>query len=158
MKMNMRMMLGGDEVNHLDLDFIDGETNFQDQEPTDYHLINVTRDLQDAIADKSMALNLDLVAINPENFVSGFVDEFSYEFDEVLAFEKQICKFDEKLEFFVKESKDFFYFSIVYAIYYHLFEKKEDFVFFKTRKDCAKFYGEIFLKISSSKSTLCSST
>ena len=141
MKMNMMMMLGGDEVNHLDLDFIDGETNFQDQEPTDYHLINVTRDLQDAIADKSMALNLDLVAINPENFVSGFVDEFSYEFDEVLAFEKQICKFDEKLEFFVKESKDFFYFSILYAICYHLLEKKEDFDFCQDDESLCKVLG-----------------
>ena len=27
-----------DEVNQLDLDFIDGETNFQDQKPTDYSL------------------------------------------------------------------------------------------------------------------------
>ena len=43
---------GGDEVNQLDLDFIDDETNFQDQEPTDYRLMNVTRHLQDAIADR----------------------------------------------------------------------------------------------------------
>ena len=36
---------GSDEVNQLDLDFIDDKTNFQDQEPTDYRLMNVTRDL-----------------------------------------------------------------------------------------------------------------
>ena len=40
---------GGDEVNQLGLDFTDDQTNFQDQEPTDYRLWNVTRDLQDAI-------------------------------------------------------------------------------------------------------------
>ena len=40
---------GGDEVNQLGLDFPDDQTNFQDQEPTDYRLWNVTRDLQDAI-------------------------------------------------------------------------------------------------------------
>ena len=36
----------------LELDFIDDETNFQDQEPTNYCLMNVTRDLQDAISDR----------------------------------------------------------------------------------------------------------
>ena len=40
---------GGDEVNQLGLDFTDDQTNFQDQEQTDYRLWNVTRDLQDAI-------------------------------------------------------------------------------------------------------------
>ena len=43
---------GGDEVSQLHLDFIHDGTNFQDQEPTDYRLMNVTRDLQDAIADR----------------------------------------------------------------------------------------------------------
>ena len=36
---------GGDEVNQLDLDFIDDEIDFQDQDPSDYHLMNVTTDL-----------------------------------------------------------------------------------------------------------------
>ena len=53
----------GDEVNQLDLDFIDEETNFQDQEPTDRRLMNVTRDLQDAISNRSMAYDLNLVAV-----------------------------------------------------------------------------------------------
>ena len=53
----------GDEVNQLDLDFIDEETNFQDQEPTDRCLMNVTRDLQDAISNRSMAYDLNLVAV-----------------------------------------------------------------------------------------------
>ena len=81
---------GGDEVNQLDLDFIDDETNFQDQESIDYHLMNVTRDLEDAIAERSMAFHLDLVAVDSENFVSDFVDEVSYEFDEFFCFEKRV--------------------------------------------------------------------
>ena len=81
---------GGHEVTQLNLDFIDDETNFQDQEPTDYCLMNVTRDLQDAISDRSTVYDLDLVAVDPENFVSDFVDEVSYEFDEFLGFEKRI--------------------------------------------------------------------
>ena len=36
---------GGDEVNQLHLDFIDDEKDFQDQDPSDYHLMNVARDL-----------------------------------------------------------------------------------------------------------------
>ena len=141
MKWNMMMMLGGDEVNQLDLDFIDEETNFQDKEPTDCHLMNVTRNLQDSIADMPIVLDLNLVAIDPENFVSGFVDEVSYKFDEFLGFEKQVCKFDEKLEFFVKESKDFFYFSILYAICYHLLEKKEDFDFCQDDESLCEVLG-----------------
>ena len=41
---------GGDEINQLDLDFTDDKTNFQDQERTNYHLMNVTRDLQDTFS------------------------------------------------------------------------------------------------------------
>ena len=76
-----------------------------------------------------MAFDLDLVAVDPENFVSDFVDEVSYEFDEFFGFEKRIRKFDEELKIFERESKDSFYFSILDAIYYHLLEKKEDFDF-----------------------------
>ena len=99
---------GGDEVNQLDLDFIDNETSFQDQEPTYYRLMNDTRDLQDTIAERSMAFDLDLVAVDPENFVSDFVDEVTYEFDKFFGFEIRIRKFDEELKFFEKESKDSF--------------------------------------------------
>ena len=89
-EMEYNDVLGGDEVNQLDLHFIDDETNFQDQEPTDYCLMNVTRDLQDAIANRSMTFDLDLVAVDPENFVLDFVDEVSYEFHEFFGFEKRI--------------------------------------------------------------------
>ena len=75
MKWNMMMKLEYDD-----------KTNFQDQEPTDYRLMNVTRDLQDAISDTSTAYDLNLVAVDPENFVSEFVDEVSNEFDEFLGF------------------------------------------------------------------------
>ena len=40
---------GGDEINKFDSKFIDGETNFQDQEPTNYCLMNVTRDLREVL-------------------------------------------------------------------------------------------------------------
>ena len=146
---------GGDEVNQLDLDFIDDETNFQDQEPTDYRLMNVTRDLQDAITDRSMAFDLDLVAVDHENFVSDFVDEVSYEFDEFLCFEKRIQKFNEELKIFERNSKDSFYFSILYATYYHLLEKKEDFDFCQDEERLSEVLGQFLFKTSSSKNTDC---
>ena len=52
--------------------------------------MNVTRDLQDAIADRSMMYDLDLVAVDLE--FRGFV--------------KRIRKFDEELKIFEKESED----------------------------------------------------
>ena len=147
---------GGDEVNQLDLDFIDDETNFQDQEPTDYRLMNVTRDLQDAITDRSMAFDLDLVASDHENFVSDFVDEASYEFDEFLCFEKRIQKFNEELKIFERNSKDSFYFSILYATYYHLLEKKEDFDFCQDEERLSQVLGQFFLKLQAPKTlTVC---
>ena len=52
--------------------------------------MNVTRDLRDVIVDRSMAFGLDLVTADPENFVSDFVDEVSYEFYEFFGFKKRI--------------------------------------------------------------------
>ena len=48
----------GDEVNEFDLEFIDDETNFQDQEPTNYRLMNAARDLREAATDQSMVQGL----------------------------------------------------------------------------------------------------
>ena len=98
---------GCDEVNQLDLGFIDDKTDFKDQEPTGYRLMNVTRDLQDAIADRPVALDLDLATVDPENFVLDFLDEVCYEFDEFFGFEKCIRKFDEEFKIFERESKDY---------------------------------------------------
>ena len=135
---------GCDEVNQLDLDFIDDETDFKDQESTDYRLMNVTRDLQDAIADRPMALDLDSATADPENFVLDFLDEVSYEFDEFFGFEKCIRKVDEEFKIFERESKDSFYFSLLNAIYYHLLEKKEDFDFSQDEERLREVLGRNF--------------
>ena len=54
---------GGDEV---DSEFIDDETNFRDQEPTNYRLMNTTSDLREAITNQSVAQELHLVSKDPE--------------------------------------------------------------------------------------------
>ena len=43
-----------DEVTQSDQEFIDVTNNFQDQEPLNYKLLNVTCDLQEAINDHSI--------------------------------------------------------------------------------------------------------
>ena len=43
-----------DEVTQSDQEFIDVTNNFQDQEPLNYKLLNVTRDLQEVINDYSI--------------------------------------------------------------------------------------------------------
>ena len=138
--------VAGDEVNQLDLDFTDGETNFQDEEPTNYRLMNVTRDLQDAIANRSMAFDFDLVAVDPENFVLDFVVRSVMDLKNFFGFEKCIRKFDEELKIFERESKDSFYFfhTIRYLLYYLLLEKKEAFGSCQDEERLCKVLGRNF--------------
>ena len=51
---NDEIMPQVDEVTQSDQEFIDDTNNFQDQEPSNYRLLNITRDLQEAINDHSM--------------------------------------------------------------------------------------------------------
>ena len=146
---------GGDEVNEFDSKFVDDEINFQDEEPTNHRLMNVTRDLREAVADQSMAQELDLVSEDPENFVSDFLDEVSYEFDEFFGFEKRIQIFNEELKISEREAKDSFYFSILYATYYHLIEREEDFDFCEDEEKLCEVLGrDIFEKLKSKKEYL----
>ena len=146
---------GGDEVNEFDSKFVDDEINFQDEEPTKYRLMNVTRDLREAVTDQSMTQELDLVSENPENFVSDFLDEVSYEFDEFFGFEKRIQIFNEELKISEREAKDSLYFSMLYATYYHLIERKEDFDFCEDEEKLCEVLGrDIFEKFKSKKEYL----
>ena len=83
------MSAGGDEVNYLDVELVHDETNVQNQNPSDYHLINVTRDLQEVLQDQSMSANLGGCS-DPENFVSDHVEEIGYEIDEFDSFKNRI--------------------------------------------------------------------
>ena len=137
---------GGDEVNQLGLDFIDDKTNFQDQGPTDYRFVNVTKDLQEAIVDRSMAFDLDLVDVDPEKFVSDFVDEVSYEFHEFLVL-KNVSKSLMKNLKILSLSKNipftFLYSTLSIIIFWR---KRKILISSKMRKDCMKLWDEIFLK------------
>ena len=83
------------EVNDSNMEFIDDQTNLQDQGPLDYRLINITRGLQETVQDQSIAQELDLGFSDPEKFVSDYVDKTEHEFDELAGLEKRIQKFKQ---------------------------------------------------------------
>ena len=89
------MSADGAEVNDSNMEFIDDETNLQDQGSSDYRLINITRGLQETVQDQSIAQELDLGFSDPEKFVSDYVDEIEHEFDELAGLEKRIQKFKQ---------------------------------------------------------------
>ena len=55
------------EITQSDQEFIDDTNNFQEQEPSNYSLLNVTCDLQEAINDHS--IYNDDECSDPENFL-----------------------------------------------------------------------------------------
>ena len=70
----------------------DTETEAWDQDDlTSYRLINVTRDLQEALQDYSMSKDLR-VCSDPENFVSDQLDGIEYNFDKFKGFQKNYRK------------------------------------------------------------------
>ena len=89
------MSADGAEVNDSNMEFIDDETNLQDQGSSDYRLINITRGLQETVQDQSIAQELDLGFSDPENFVSDYVDETEHKFDGLAGLEKRIQKFKQ---------------------------------------------------------------
>ena len=80
--------VGGDEVNYSDVEFIDDdEQNIQGQNLSDYRLMNVTKDLQEALHDHSMPAELGEYS-EPESFVPESVNEVEY--DDFNGFQKRI--------------------------------------------------------------------
>ena len=95
-----------DEVSQSDQEFIDDRNNFQDQEPSNYRLLNVTRDLQEAINDHS--IYGDNECSDPENFVLDYVEEIEYDFDNFKSFQKKFEKSEQDLRIFEKDSDNSF--------------------------------------------------
>ena len=95
-----------DEVSQSDQEFIDDRNNFQDQEPSNYRLLNVTRDLQEAINDHS--IYGDNECSDPENFVLDDVEEIEYDFDNFKSFQKKFEKSEQDLRIFEKDSDNSF--------------------------------------------------
>ena len=133
---NDEVMLQVDEVTQSDQQFIDDTNNFQDQEPSNYRLLNVTRDLQEAINDHLMYG--DNECSDPENFVPDCVEEIEYEFDNFNNFEKRI-------QIFEKDPDDSFFNAIFYSIYYTLLNNKDEFEFCQDNDKCLQVFGKNIL-------------
>ena len=132
-----------DEVRRQsDDDFIDDdETSFQDQNLSKYTLQNVTQDLQEVMQDKSMWEEFEWS--DPENFVPGCLAEVEYKFDTFFGFEKGTEKLKIELKIFKEDTKQSFYFPILYGAFFNLGKTKDTFV--EDRETLESVLGEDFL-------------
>ena len=127
---------GGDEViNYSDEEFIDDKESVQGQDPSDYRLMNVTRDLQDALANHSMAEELNLICSDLENFVvPDCTVGTEREYDKFKNFEKRIKTFKD-LKIFMLDSKDSFFMQILMDFITQSLKTRKSLIFVKTSKN-----------------------
>ena len=134
---------GGDEVNYSDLVFADDdEQNVQGQNPLDYHLMNVTRDLQKVIHNYSMSAELSQCS-DPESIVPDCVNKVGYEYEKLKGFQKRTEKFAKDLQTFEENSKDSLYNAILFGAYHALLDNKKNFDFDQSR--LVEVFGETFI-------------
>ena len=113
--------------NDSDLDFIDEETSFQDQEPSDCRLKNVIKSLQKALGDTSMKEYY--ACSDSENYVLSFADDIKYDYDDFRCAEGRTKKFKKTPRIYEEGSKDSFFNTILFRLYFKLNDDtKKDFV------------------------------
>ena len=105
-----------------------------------------------------MAQELNVVSSDPENFVSDYADEIEYKFDESESFKSRIKKIEQDLKVFEMESKDSFYFAILYGFYYALLNEKENFYFWQDNDNFLESLDATFLTSSRLKKKACNWT
>ena len=110
-----------------DDEFIDDETEFDDQNPSDYYgFTNVERSYDDAIKDSLEDFDFNQEASNYNDDDEIDDGDFNDKIDDFNDFELRVRKFKESL-FCPQdlENEDSFFYSILYSIRYH-FTKKFD--------------------------------
>ena len=124
-----------------DEEFLDDETEFEDQNPSNYYCFtNVVTAYEEAIQDSVSDFNFDQEANNYN------IDEsFEEEIDEFKDFNEKIQKFKKNL-FFPKNNQDenSFLYSILYAIRYHLTEELDQVSDDYFMENELKIYQEIY--------------
>ena len=131
---------GNDFVTVSDEEFIDDETEFEDQNPSNYYgFTNICKAYEDAMQDSLSDFNFDQ---EPNNYVDELPEERVDEFDN---YNEKLAKFRKNL-FFPRRSqdKDSFFYSILYAIRYHLTEKLDQVSDDYFRGNDLKIYKEIY--------------
>ena len=111
---------GNDFVSTLsDEEFIDDESQFENNASDYYGLTNIERSYDDAIQDSISDINFDQEAnnYNVDDFHEGKIDNFKDFTERIDKFKKTLC--------FPKEIQDenSFFYAILYAVRYHLTEK-----------------------------------
>ena len=102
-----------------DEEFIDDESQFENNASDYYGLTNIERSYDDAIQDSISDINFDQEAnnYNVDDFHEGKIDNFKDFTERIDKFKKTLC--------FPKEIQDenSFFYAILYAVRYHLREK-----------------------------------
>ena len=125
-----------------DDEFIDDRTEFLDQNPSSYYgLRNVIESYDDIMEDCVSKFNFDQ---EPHNYVND--ENLSEEvFDDFNNFEEKIEKFKKSLVFTKEQDENSFFYSILYAIRYHLTGKldlvSEDYF---TSNNSLQIYEKLF--------------
>ena len=148
---------GNDFISTLsDEEFIDDESQFEDQNASDYYrFTNIERSYDDAIQDSLTDFDFNQEA-NNYNYDD---DDLKETVDNFKDFEARVFKFKKTL-FCPQElqNEDSFFYSILYAVRYHFTKKYDNVKDDEIKKDIPKIFDEIyplkeFLKLDSNIST-----
>ena len=134
-----------------DDEFIDDESQFEDQNPSDYYgFTNVERSYDDAIQDSLSDINFDQEA---NNYNYDYDECFQEKIDNFKDFNERLTKFKKTL-LFPKEiqDEDSFIYSILYAARYHFTKKLNKVSDEEIKKDILEIFEKIhhlkdFLKL-----------
>ena len=129
-----------EEVRRQSDDNFNIDEDFLDQNPSDYRIQNITRDLQEALHDQEDWKEFD--CSDPENHVLPRYDDVDYEYDEFKGYEKRIEKYKESRKIFREVDEESFYYAILYGSYFKL---KGDGVFTEETESLIEILGEEFL-------------
>ena len=126
-------------INFSDEGFINDQQSFWDQGLSNYRLMNVTRNIDEACADLNDWKEYE--CSDPENYVHDSCKDFVSEIHEFVEFEKRIEKFKESLKQKEPENKESFYFAVLFGTYFKLKGKEASF-----EDDLQAFFGTYFWK------------
>ena len=136
---------GNDFISTLsDEEFIDDESQFKDQNASDYYgFTNIERSYDDAIQDSLTDFDFNQEA-NNYNYDDDD-DNLKETVDNFKDFEARVLKFKKTL-FCPHElqNEDSFFYSILYAVRYHFTKKYDNVKDDEIKKDIPKIFDEIY--------------
>ena len=125
-----------------DEEFIDDDSQFDDQNVSDYYaLTNIERTYDDAIQDSLAGFDFSQDA---SNYNDDYDDE-NEKIDDFNDFQSRITKFKKTLlcPHELQNENSFFY-SILYAVRYHLTKKFDSVTNDEIKNDIGKIFDEIY--------------